>query len=124
MKAREAKNDAMYDKVMAAATAKAAKALEKKIVLKEEEWEPKQDSIMQKAVRAKFTQHPEIRAKLLETGNRPIGFADARDIYWSIGTSRDTEKAKKKSKWRGQNKLGLIIEELRDIFMRESGKTV
>lgn len=124
MKAREAKNDAMYDKVMAAATAKAAKALEKKIVLKEEEWEPKQDSIMQKAVRAKFTQHPEIRAKLLETGNRPIGFADARDIYWSIGTSRDTEKAKKKSKWRGQNKLGLIIEELRDVFMRESGKTV
>jgi len=124
MKAREAKNDAMYDKVMAAATAKAAKALEKKIVLKEEEWEPKQDSIMQKAVRAKFTQHPEIRAKLLETGDRPIGFADARDIYWSIGTSRDTEKARKKSKWRGQNKLGLIIEELRDVFMRESTKTV
>jgi len=124
MKAREAKNDAMYEKIMSAATAKAAKALEKKITLKEEDWETKQDTIMQKAVRAKFTQHPEIRAKLLETGDRPIGFADARDIYWGIGTSRDTDKARKKSKWRGQNKLGLIIEELRNVFMRECAATV
>ena len=124
MKAREAKNDDLYEKIVSAATAKAAKALEKKITLKEEDWEPKQDTIMQKAVRAKFTQHPEIRAKLLETGDRPIGFADARDIYWGIGTSRDTDKARKKSKWRGQNKLGLIIEELRNVFMRECASTV
>jgi len=124
MKAREAKNDDLYEKIMAAATAKAAKAIEKKISLNEEEWEAKEDSIMQKGVRAKFTQHPEIRAKLLETGDRPIGFADARDIYWGIGTSQDTDKAKKKSKWRGQNKLGNIIEELRSSFMRECAKTV
>ena len=119
MKAREAKNDDLYEKIMSAATPKAAKALEKKITLKEEDWQPKQDALMQKAVRAKFTQHPEIRAKLLETGDRPIGFADPRDIYWGIGTSQDTDKARKKSKWRGQNKLGLIIEDLRNTFMRE-----
>ena len=124
MKAREAKNDDLYEKVLSSATAKAAKALEKKITLKEEDWEPKQDSIMEKAVRAKFTQHPEIRAKLLETGDRPIGFADARDIYWGIGTSQDTDKARKKSKWRGANKLGLILQELRNTFMRECAATV
>ena len=123
MKAREAKNDDLYEKIVSAATAKAAKALEKKITLKEEDWEAKQDSIMEKAVRAKFTQHPEIRAKLLETGDRPIGFADARDIYWGIGTSQDTDKASKKSKWRGQNKLGLILHELRNTFMRECAST-
>jgi ribA/ribD-fused uncharacterized protein len=124
MKAREAKNDELYEKIVSAATAKAAKALEKKIVLKDEEWEPKQDAIMLKAVRAKFTQHPEIRAKLMETGDRPIGFADARDIYWGIGTSRDTDKARKKSKWRGQNKLGMIIHDLRNVFMRECSPKV
>jgi ribA/ribD-fused uncharacterized protein len=124
MKAREAKNDELYAKIVSASTAKAAKALEKKITLKEEDWEPKQDAIMEKAVRAKFTQHPEIRAKLLETGDRPIGFADARDIYWGIGTSQDTDKARKKSKWRGQNKLGVILHELRNTFMRECAATV
>lgn len=123
MKAREAKNDELYEKVIASPSAKAVKVLEKKIVLKEEEWEPKQDAIMLKAVRAKFTQHPEIRTKLMETGDRPIGFADARDIYWGIGTSRDTDKAKKKSKWRGQNKLGIIIHDLRNVFMRECAST-
>ena len=124
MKAREAKNDEVYEKIMASATAKAAKALEKKITLKEEDWEAKQDSVMEKGVRAKFTQHPEIRAKLLETGDRPIGFADARDIYWGIGTSQDTDKARKKSKWRGQNKLGNMIEELRTRLMRECAATL
>jgi ribA/ribD-fused uncharacterized protein len=112
MEAMESKNDELQAKIMAAASAKAVKAYLKKLN-KKDEWESKKDEVMGKAVRAKFTQHPEIRAKLLETGKRPIGFADARDIYWGIGTSMDTDKAKKASKWRGLNKLGKLLEDLR-----------
>jgi len=87
MKAREIKNDEMYTKIMGTATPKAVKALEKKIAISEEAWDAKKDEIMTKAVRAKFTQYPELRSKLLETGDRPIGNADARETYsghWNI----------------------------------------
>jgi ribA/ribD-fused uncharacterized protein len=121
MKAREIKNDDMYTKIMGTATPKAVKALEKKITITAEEWDPKKDEIMAKAVRAKFTQYPELRSKLLETGEKQIGNADARETYWGIGTSMDTDKARVPSKWRGQNKLGKILMDLRKTLVCESG---
>ena len=119
MEALEAKNDSINEKIMKAASAKAAKAYLKKLS-KNESWESKKDQVMRDAIRAKFTQHPELRMKLLDTGKRPIGFADARDIYWGIGTSMDTDKAKSASKWRGLNKLGKILEELRSRLTDEA----
>ncbi len=80
---------------------------------KEEEWTAKKDNIMRIAVKAKFTQHPELRKKLQETGTRPLAEANPRDKYWSIGTSSDTSKAKDPSKWPGKNVLGKILEEIR-----------
>ena len=121
MKAREIKNDDMYTKIMGTATPKAVKALEKKIALSDEVWDAKKDEVMTKAVRAKFTQYPELRSKLLETGDKPIGNADAREMYWGIGTSMDTDKARIPSKWRGQNKLGHILMDLRKSLICESG---
>jgi ribA/ribD-fused uncharacterized protein len=111
----------MYKKIMGTATPKAVKALEKKITITAEEWDPKKDEIMAKAVRAKFTQYPELRSKLLETGEKQIGNADARETYWGIGTSMDTDKARVPSKWRGQNKLGKILMDLRKTLVCESG---
>jgi ribA/ribD-fused uncharacterized protein len=119
MEALESKNDPVHEKIMKAASAKAAKAYLKKLN-KNEAWETKKDEVMRAAVRAKFTHHPDLRTKLLDTGKRPIGFADARDIYWGIGTSMDTDKAKSASKWRGLNKLGKILEELRSRLEEEA----
>jgi hypothetical protein len=119
MEALEAKNDTVNEKIMKAASAKAAKAYLKKLS-KNEAWEAKKDQIMRDAIRAKFTQHPDLRSKLLDTGKRPIGFADARDIYLGIGTSMDTDKAKSASKWRGLNKLGKMMEELRSRLTEEA----
>jgi hypothetical protein len=119
MEALESKNDTINEKIMKAASAKAAKAYLKKLS-KNETWESKKDEVMRNAIRAKFTQHPDLRTKLLDTGKRPIGFADARDIYWGIGTSMDTDKAKLASKWRGLNKLGKMLEELRSRLLDEA----
>jgi predicted NAD-dependent protein-ADP-ribosyltransferase YbiA (DUF1768 family) len=55
----------------------------------------------------------------VETGEKVIGYADARDIYWSIGTSIGLDKAKSPSKWRGQNKLGKMLMKLRGVFIEE-----
>jgi ribA/ribD-fused uncharacterized protein len=80
---------------------------------KEDEWNEKRDDLMRIALKAKFMQHPDLRAKLLSTGDRPIGEANARDKYWSIGTGADTSKAKIPSKWPGKNRLGQLLMELR-----------
>ena len=78
-----------------------------------EVWDAKRDEIMEKAIRAKFVQHPELRKELQATGDKLIGEADPRDTYWGIGTSSDTSKAKDPTKWPGKNVVGKLLEELR-----------
>jgi ribA/ribD-fused uncharacterized protein len=73
---------------------------------------------MMRGVKAKFVQHPELQKQLQETGKREIGFADARNSFWGIGTSENTEKSADPSKWKGQNRLGKILMALREEFTR------
>ena len=121
MKAKTFNDNEMYEKIMKTKTPKAAKAagrLVKNFVT--ETWEGNRDFIMEKAVRAKFVQHPELRKQLLETGDKVIGEANARDMYWGIGTGIESDKSKKPSKWRGLNKLGKLLMKLRGVFKEES----
>jgi ribA/ribD-fused uncharacterized protein len=122
MKAKEFGDDEMYIKILNAKTTKAAKALGKKVKnFAKEVWDSKRDEVMERGVKAKFVQHPELRKQLLETGDKMIGEADARNLYWGIGTSISSEKSKKPSKWRGQNKLGKILMNLRTMFREQDG---
>jgi hypothetical protein len=101
-------------KILKTKSPKSVKTYGDKVVgFKEDEWAEKQDSIMTIALKAKFMQHPELKTKLLSTGDKPIGEANARDKYWSIGTGADTAKAKIPSKWPGKNRLGQLLMELR-----------
>lgn len=121
MKAKEFKDDEVYAKILKSKTPKAAKAAGKKVKnFVQEVWDAKRDEIMEKAVRAKFVQHPELRKELMATDDKLIGEADPRNTYWGIGTSMDLEKAKSPSKWRGQNKLGKILMKLRNTFNSEA----
>lgn len=108
---------AIAEKILKTPSPKAVKALGKKVKdFNKDEWDTKKDEIMRKGVKAKIAQHPDIKTKLLETGTRPIGEANARDKYWGIGTSTDTAKAKDPAKWPGKNVLGKILMELRTEF--------
>jgi ribA/ribD-fused uncharacterized protein len=121
MKAKEFKDDEVYDKIVKAKSAKAAKALGKKVKgFEKEVWDAKKDDIMKTGIKSKFVQHPELRKQLLETDNRVIGEANARNTYWGIGTSMSSEKSKHPAKWRGQNKLGKILMDLRVEFQQQS----
>jgi hypothetical protein len=113
-KAKQFGDATASEKIMKTSSPKSVKALGKKVVgFKEDEWNEKKNEIMRTALRAKFTQHPELLAKLRSTGSRPIGEANPRDKYWGIGTSSDTSKAKDPAKWPGKNVLGKLLEELR-----------
>jgi ribA/ribD-fused uncharacterized protein len=121
MKAVEFKDADVLKKIMAAKSAKSAKALGRKVKnFNPEVWDTRTDDVMRKGVRAKFVQHPDLRTKLMETGDKPIGEANARDSYWGIGTGPTQAKAKTPSKWPGQNKLGKILMELRTTFKEEA----
>ncbi len=69
---------------------------------------------MYTGLKAKFSQHPELRKKLLDTKERPIGLSDPREKYWSIGTSGNTAKASKIENWPGSNQFGKLMERLRN----------
>ena len=121
MKATEFGDADMLKKIIKTKTAKAVKSAGKKVQnFNQEVWDAKKQEFMRIGVRAKFVQHPAVQTKLLETGDKLIGFADARDTFWAIGTSLSTEKAKVPSKWRGENRLGKLLMNLRDEFKTES----
>jgi|GEM_PF-1749308 len=73
------------------------------------DWETAKDDVMRKAVLAKFSQHAEIRAGLLATGESTLVEHTANDSYWADGGNGY-----------GLNKLGLILMEVREILRRES----
>jgi N-glycosidase YbiA len=69
------------------------------------DWESAKDNIMQQAVLKKFETHADIRAILLETGEREIVENAPGDYYWGIGKDGS-----------GKNRLGQILMVVRGIL--------
>jgi ribA/ribD-fused uncharacterized protein len=67
------------------------------------DWEAVKDNIMREAVRAKFTQHPELSALLLATGDALLVEHTDNDAYWGDGGDGS-----------GKNRLGQILMQVRD----------
>jgi ribA/ribD-fused uncharacterized protein len=113
-KAKMFGDDEMAGKIMKTPSSKSVKGFGKKVKnFDKDKWEEKKNDIMRIALKAKFSQHPELRKKLQDTGVRPIAEADPRDKYWGIGTSFDTSKAKDPAKWPGKNVIGTMLQDLR-----------
>jgi ribA/ribD-fused uncharacterized protein len=113
-KAKMFGDEEMAGKIMKTPSSKSVKGFGKKVKnFDKDKWEEKKNDIMRIALKAKFSQHPELRKKLQDTGTRPIAEADPRDKYWGIGTSFDTSKAKDPTKWPGKNVLGTMLQDLR-----------
>jgi N-glycosidase YbiA len=77
------------------------------------DWEQVKDDVMRQAVRRKFETHADIREILLSTGNDRIVENAARDYYWGCGADGS-----------GQNKLGLILMEVRDALRSRGEATI
>ena len=66
------------------------------------DWNTKRNDVMEKGVRAKFTQHPELLTKLKSTGDAWLIEKSTTDDYWGSGRSGC-----------GLNKMGHILMKLR-----------
>ena len=71
------------------------------------DWERVKDSIMYDVVKAKFTQHDDLRELLLGTGDAKLVEHTERDAYWGDGGDG-----------RGKNMLGRILMRVREELRR------
>jgi ribA/ribD-fused uncharacterized protein len=67
---------------------------------------------------AKFQQNPDLRAKLLATGDTLIGEASPYDPIWGIGFASSDPRAWDPRKWTGKNWLGEALMTTRALFQR------
>ena len=73
------------------------------------DWEKAKNSIMLEALRAKFTQHDELRKLLLSTAEAIIVEHTAKDRYWGDGGDGS-----------GRNMLGKILMQVREELRNDS----
>ncbi len=75
-----------------------------------EGWEDKKLTVMETLLKEKFLQYPELRRKLLETGERKLIAGNKKgQTFW--GTDLTT--------WEGQNHLGEILMNIRTMIIEE-----
>lgn len=67
------------------------------------DWESVKERVMLDALRAKFTQHEDLRATLLGTGDAKLVEHTAKDSYWGDGGDGS-----------GKNRLGFLLMKLRE----------
>ena len=72
------------------------------------DWESVKDQVMLDAVRAKFTQHDDLRETLLATGDAKLVEHTNNDAYWGDGGDGS-----------GKNRLGQILMKVRDTLRAE-----
>ncbi len=73
------------------------------------DWESVKEDVMRRALRAKFTAHPELRDLLLGTGDADLVENAPGDYYWGVGKDGS-----------GKNRLGALLVELRAALRREA----
>lgn len=76
-------------------------------------WEAVARDVVFRGNAAKFTQHADLRAQLLATGDDLIAEASPTDVVWGIGLPEDDPDALEPARWRGRNWLGAAIMEVR-----------
>ena len=84
----------------------------------EKAWDRIKYSVVLRGNTHNYTQHPELRATLLETGDRLLAEASRFDRVWAIGFDESNAEQVSRKTW-GQNLLGKAImqvrEQLRDM---------
>ncbi|HRJ11310.1 MAG TPA: NADAR family protein, partial [Prosthecobacter sp.] len=88
----------------------ARKAGQNRSLTPRQDWDENKIRVMTEAVRAKFTQNRRLREQLLATGDEELVHLSRNDLFWG----RTAEGG-------GENRLGLILMEVRSELRRQDG---
>lgn len=79
-------------------------------------WDVNCADVVKRANLAKFSQNPKLKEFLLSTGDKIIAEASPNDKIWGIGLSADSPDAISPLRWPGENRLGFVLMEVREMF--------
>ena len=83
-------------------------------------WEAARFDVVVAGNLLKFTQHPRLRAFLLDTGDSVLVEASPVDAIWGIGLAAEEADVRHPSRWRGQNLLGFALMHVRGTLLRDA----
>jgi len=107
------------ERILAATTPGAAKALGRRVEgFEEEVWARERMRIVVDANLGKFGQDARLAGFLVGTGNQVLVEASPVDPVWGIGMAADDPDARHPARWRGLNLLGFALMEVRDVLAR------
>jgi ribA/ribD-fused uncharacterized protein len=106
--AKKFTDPALQEQVRRAGSPREARELGRRLGPLRADFDSSKIDVMRAALRAKFTQHEDLRALLMDTGDARLIEASPHDSFWGEGRHR-----------RGQNWLGQLLVELRDELRAE-----
>lgn len=102
--------------ILAARNPRIQKALGRRVKgFDEAAWAAARDEIVFQGNLAKFSQHPDLRQRLLDTGDRIIAEASPRNSIWGIGMAEDHPNVTDTTLW-GLNLLGRALMRVRETL--------
>ena len=115
--ALNAGNEELAEKIVTQVDVLKAKQLSKPLKRVDQElkikWESIRQNIMYEAVSAKFRQNQHLREFLVTTGESKIAESSPYDIFWGTGVRLNDKDAFDPTSWKGENKMGEILENVR-----------
>jgi len=110
-------DDEILQQILSCSDPKKIKALGQKVRnFDETTWGKVKYSIVLNGNYQKFSQNPQLKNFLLQTGDKILVEASPYDGVWGIKMSESDENAQNPLKWRGQNLLGFALMEVRDVL--------
>lgn len=76
-------------------------------------WNGRRQIIVYRGLMGKFSQNPELKEKLLATGDAILAECAVKDHIWGIGLSMNDARRFDLKEWQGQNLLGYTLMEVR-----------
>lgn len=115
-KAQHADDAISAHKIMCARDAKTAKELGRSLKLsttQRKSWDSGRKKLMKEMVIAKVRQNTDVEDALRETQHKRIGESGVNDAFYTIGLKLTDKQVLDTSKWRNNNLMGKIYEEVR-----------
>jgi ribA/ribD-fused uncharacterized protein len=115
------KDQSLFAKILATPSPKEQKQLGREVANFDAPiWDRNKFAIVWMANFLKFSQHPDLKERLLNTGDKILAEASPVDLIWGIGFAAKDDEALDPAQWRGQNLLGEVLMSVRDA-LRKSG---
>lgn len=110
----------VYEQIMAADGPHAYKKLGRKVRnFDSKTWDQEKTNIVLKGNIAKFSQNEELKEFILSTGEKVLVEASPYDKIWGINRKMDDPDITNPNSWGGENLLGFVLMETRDILAGE-----